>query len=379
MSLSLLHAYVHVACLCPCCMSCIWCMSMCAAYLCPFCMLMTMLNASIYLCSCCMAMSMEHVHVHDTCTLFMQHVHVHVACPCPCGTSMPILYVRVHAACTSVYMLYVPVYVHSICPRPCCICPSHMSIVHVACPCSWNMSIFMLHVRVHAMSMSQVMSMLRVHVHVRAPCTLSMLHWHVMLHVHVQARCPCPLCMSLSIVHVHVNDACQCLSCMSISMLEHRHETWTLTQTCNGHKNMAMRLGRFNSGKKGSKILGRSSFNRRGRRETKKVNTTFGNIISSDLFHQFRQTVLFRIIQLRFLLFRFREMSLSRNTKFCEVDNLFREIKKIFSLPFCEISRNKISLDTLLRPSLCVYFRAHLPGNVLQLNKETVSPKMCVR
>jgi hypothetical protein len=42
-------------------------------------------------------------------------------------------------------------------------------------------------------------------------------------------------------------------------------------------------------------------------------------------------------------------MSLSQNTKFREMDHLFSEITNLASLPFREISRNKISLDTLHR------------------------------
>ncbi len=60
----------------------------------------------------------------------------------------------------------------------------------------------------------------------------------------------------------------------------------------------------------------------------------------SGLFRQFRQTIPSRLISYRFV-------SFSRNTIFCEMAHLFREITKFLSLPFREISRNEVSLETL--------------------------------
>ncbi len=91
--------------------------------------------------------------------------------------------------------------------------------------------------------------------------------------------------------------------------------------------------------KPGEENLVTQIFNRRGRRETNKINTTFGNIILSDVFRQFRQTVLFRIISLCFVLFLFHEMTLSHNIKFREMDYLFREITKLVLLQFREIAK----------------------------------------
>ncbi len=101
-------------------------------------------------------------------------VRVH-PCPCLCWVSMSMLCVLFDAAC---------------------LCPCYRT----AYSCPGSMSVFRLHVHVHA-----ACPLLVRNDHCR--CWMSVSGRGV-LHVHVHAACPCPCCMSMSMMHVHVHSEC---------------------------------------------------------------------------------------------------------------------------------------------------------------------------
>jgi hypothetical protein len=100
LSMFVLHACVHAACPCTCCM--------------PSCyMPMSMLHANVRAAfprPCCKSMSIQ-----CPCCRTMSLIHVHGACLCPYCKSMPMLYVHIHAAfqcpcCMSISMSMLYIY-----------------------------------------------------------------------------------------------------------------------------------------------------------------------------------------------------------------------------------------------------------------------------
>jgi hypothetical protein len=80
-----------------------------------------------------------------------------------------------------------------------------------------------------------------------------------------------------------------------------------------------------------------------GKRHT--VEQTKRNFVSS-----FSLVSLNRTISFNFVSFYFRDITVSRNTKFREMAHLFREITKFISVPFHEIYRYEIALEILTEP-----------------------------
>jgi hypothetical protein len=191
-------------------------------------------------------------------------VHVHVlvygVCFClySCCMEMSVLNVHVHDT-GLLSMLHV--YVHAACLCPCRISMFLLHVhVHVTHPCLFCMPVsLLLYIR--------VMFMLHVHEACPCPCNVSMFMLHVHVYDHV-AR-PFAICTSMSVLHVYCPCPCPC--CISMSMLlVHLHAA----RLCG--------LGRLES----FWILYATMV-----QWLPTNNITFGNMILSDLFHQFYQSV----------------------------------------------------------------------------------------
>jgi hypothetical protein len=181
----------------------------------------------------------------------------------------------------SIWHVHIHVHVHVHSAYHCLHCIT-MSVLRV--------SRLHIHVHIHSACLCPracpcpCLSMVHVHVHV-----LSMVHVHVLSVVifHVHAACSCPCCISLPmLVHIHVNVACSCWNLNHFEFcMKHRFSRYVPTN-----------------------------------------NMTFGNMILSCLFRQFRQIIPFRKFQ--FVSFsrndRFGKHKISRNGSFISRNNEIR-------------------------------------------------------
>jgi hypothetical protein len=150
---------------------------------------------------CCTSISMLRVHVHVACSskcclsLSMLYAHVSTACPYPCCMSV---------LCCKVLNIHV----YAECSYPCCM-SQHMLLVHVHAACSGL----------------SCMSMLQVNL---CSCWMSMSMQHIQVQVHAARTWICSIDLNKQYWNRHAAWTWTC-------SIWHGHAAWTWTWIQHGH------------------------------------------------------------------------------------------------------------------------------------------------